>query len=71
MLGTADWYAEGPYSTEPARPAGLVILNPFALKKMAPEDQEKVRQEAQQMGQTVRPESEYEPIQNPYVDAPK
>ena len=80
MLGTADWSASGSYSTEPystgpdvqvARPAGLVILNPFALEKMAPKDQEKVRQEAQQMGQPIMSESENQPIQNPFVPSPK
>ena len=44
-------------------------LNPFALEKMKPDDQERVRQEATQMGQPIRQESGI--IQNPFVPSPK
>ena len=46
-----------------ARP--VVILNPFALEKMAPADQEKVRQQATQSGQQILTEQQI--VQNPFV----
>ncbi len=54
-------------------PQSLMILNPFVLKQKSPEDQEKVRQEATQMGQQIMPESEARPllIENPFVRKPK
>ena len=71
--GSADWSAAGSDSTPGrvpvVRPAGLVILNPFALQQMAPEDQEKVRQQATLSGQPIMQESQL--IQNPFVVAPK
>src|SRR5262245_58936088 len=69
-----EWYDEmyrlGGWSaaTSDSRPAGLVILNPFALAKMAPADQQKVRQQAALSGQPIMPESQL--IQNPFVVAP-
>ena len=68
--GTDDWSAASDSTSRNVRqPAGLVILNPFALEKMKPDDQERVRQEATQMGQPIRQESEI--IQNPFVPSPK
>ena len=63
--GREDWSAAGSNSTNArvARPAGLVILNPFALEKMAPKDQQRVRQQARQTGLQV--------IENPFVRSPK
>ena len=52
-----------------ARPAGVVILNPFALEKMPPADQEKVRQQATLSGQQIQPEQQI--VQNPFVRAAK
>jgi len=64
FTGSADW-AAAPNSTAPkapvVRPAlaqqSLVILNPFALARMAPQDQEKVRQQINQMGQQIMGQS--------------
>ena len=69
--GREDWWAAGSDSTKApvARPAGLVILNPFALEKMAPKDQKSLRQLATQMGQTIMQEQQI--IQNPFVRLPK
>jgi hypothetical protein len=52
-----------------ARPAGVVILNLFALEKMAPAEQEKVRQQATQSGQRILTEQQI--VQNPFVRAAK
>ena len=52
-----------------ARPAGVMILNLFALEKMAPAEQEKVRQQATQSGQQILTEQPI--VQNPFVRAAK
>jgi len=66
------WVSTGGWNSTEAqvvRPAGLVILNPFALEKMAPADQEKVRQQATQSGQQILAEQQI--VQNPFVRAAK
>jgi hypothetical protein len=72
--GSADWSAPtGQIWFQGHRaPQSLVILNPFVLKQMAPEAQEKVRQEATEMGQHVLSESQApQLIENPFVRSPK
>jgi len=72
--GSADWSAPtGQIWFQGHRaPQSLVILNPFVLKQMVPEQQEKARQEATEMGQLVLSESHApQLIQNPFVRAPK
>ena len=67
--GREDSSAAGSNSTNAqvtrpvARSAGLVILNPFALEKMTPKDQQRVRQQARQTGLQV--------IENPFARSPK
>ena len=68
--GSADWSSAGSNSgAAQVRLPGLVILNPFALDKMAPKDQERVRQQATQAGQRIMPEQQI--VQNPFVRAAK
>jgi hypothetical protein len=72
--GSADWSAPtGQIWFQGHRaPQSLVILNPFVLKQMAPEKQEKARQEATEMGQQVLSETQApQLIQNPFVRSPK
>jgi hypothetical protein len=72
--GSVDWSAPtGQIWFQGHRaPQSLVILNPFVLKQMAPEKQEKARQEATEMGQQVLSETQApQLIQNPFVRSPK
>ena len=73
MARVGEWSTAASDSTpgqvRVARPAGVVILNPFALEKMAPADQEKVRQQATQSGQQILTEQQI--VQNPFVRAAK
>jgi hypothetical protein len=72
LWGDADWSSASDSTQRSVRqPAGLVILNPFALEKMKPEDQERVRQEANRMGQPIRQDSSHQAIENPFVPARK
>lgn len=50
----------------------VVVLNPFVVKQQSPEEQEKVRQQATELGQYIMPESQALPqmIQNPFVSKP-
>jgi flagellar biosynthesis GTPase FlhF len=52
-----------------AAPQSQVILNPFIVEKMTPEDQEKLRQRSKEMGQQITEGPVL--IQNPFVKSPK
>jgi hypothetical protein len=69
MARWGGWSASASDSTpgqvRVARPPGVVILNPFALEKMAPAEQEKVRQQATLSGQQILKEQQI--VQNPFV----
>jgi hypothetical protein len=74
-MGSADW---GPPSGQMwflghRAPQSVVIFNPFVLKQKSPEEQEKVRQQATEMGQQIMSESQALPqlIENPFVRKPK
>jgi hypothetical protein len=73
MARMGQWSTGAPDSTpgrvRVARRAGVVILNPFALEKMAPAEQEKVRQQATQSGHQILTEQQI--VQNPFVRAAK
>jgi len=69
LWGSADWSAAGSNSNY-AIPQPLVILNPFALEKMKPQDQERVRQQATQMNHPIM-QSSQRIMKNPFVRSSK